>query len=490
MWAKLDGQGPLYQQVYRALRGAILSAELRPGSRVPSTRALATDLSVSRNTILLAYDQLLAEGYLTTREGSGTFVAAELPDEMTAVARAGRETTAPAGPVSPRLSAYAERLLDAARGRPITWEAADKAPRYDFRYGRPAFYDFPQETWCRLLARRARRASVRQLDYGPPEGREELRQAVAHYLLRARGVVCTAEQVLIVNGSQQALDLSARVLLDTGDGVAIEEPFYPGARLAFAAAGARLLHVPVDADGFRCADVETPPHPLRLAYVTPAHQFPTGVLMPLQRRLELLAWAERQDVMLFEDDYDSEYRYAGRPVEALQGLDRVGRVLYAGTFSKLMFPALRLGYMVVPPALVGAFSAAKATVDTGSSTLEQLTLADFMNAGHFERHLRRSRSRNAARRAALVGALQEILGDAIEIAGANAGLHIVLWLKRQAASRTSALRKRAAERGVGIYSVLPYYAEAPKKAGFLLGYASLTERDIREGVKRLAQAIG
>jgi len=489
MWAKLDGEGPLYQQVYRALRGAILSAELAPGSRVPSTRSLAADLSVSRNTILPAYQQLLAEGYLKTREGSGTFVAAELPEAMTAVARASRDTARPSRAAPPRLSAYAERLLEAAGGRPITWEFGDKPPRYDFRYGRPSFYDFPHETWCRLLARRARRASVRQLDYGAPEGRSELRQAVAEYLLRSRGVVCTAEQVLIVNGSQQALDLTARVLLDSGDGVAMEEPHYPGARLAFAAAGARLLAVAVDEEGLRCADLEPPPHPLRLAYVTPAHQFPTGVLMPLQRRLELLAWAERHDVLLFEDDYDSEYRYAGRPVEALQGLDRVGRVLYAGTFSKLMFPALRLGYLVVPRPLVKVFSAAKATVDTGSSSLEQLALADFINAGHFERHLRRSRARNAARRIALVGALQEFLGDSVEIAGANAGLHIVLWLKRFAASRASALRRRAAERGVGIYSVLPYYVLPQKRAGFLLGYASLNERDIREGVKRLAQAI-
>ncbi len=489
MWAKLDGEGPLYQQVYRALRGAILTAELAPASRVPSTRALAADLSVSRNTILLAYEQLLAEGYLTTREGSGTFVAAQLPDEMTAVARSGREPARAQRAAQPHLAAYAHRLLDAARGRAITWEDGSKAPRYDFRYGRPSFYDFPQETWCRILARRARRASVRQLDYGDPGGRAELREAITEYLLRSRGVVCTPEQVLIVNGSQQALDLTARVLLDPGDGVALEEPHYPGARLAFAAAGARLVAAPVDGDGVRCADLDPPPHPLRLAYVTPAHQFPSGVLMPLQRRLELLAWADRHDVLLFEDDYDSEYRYAGRPVEALQGLDSVGRVIYAGTFSKLMFPALRLGYLVVPGPLVAPFAAAKATADTGSSSLEQLARADFIRAGHFERHLRRSRARNAARRAVLVDALRETLGEAIEVSGANAGLHIVLWFRHVAASRASALRKRAAERGVGIYSVLPYYFTPPKRAGFLLGYAALNERDIREGVKRLAQAI-
>jgi GntR family transcriptional regulator/MocR family aminotransferase len=408
---------------------------------------------------------------------------------MTAVARSGRDGGPAPRTIQPHLSAYAERLMDASGGRPVTWEADPTPLRHDFRYGRPSFYDFPHETWCRILARRARRASVRQLDYGPPAGRPELRHAIAEYLWRSRGVVCTPEQVIVVGGSQQALDLTARVLLDSGDTVVLEEPHYPGARLAFAASGARVISAPVDEEGIQIADLDDSNGPLRLAYLTPAHQFPTGVLMPLQRRLELLAWADREDVLLFEDDYDSEFRYEGRPVESLQGLDRVGRVIYAGTFSKLMFPALRLGYLVLPKSLVAPFVAAKGTADTGSPTLEQLALADFIRAGHFERHLRRSRTRNAARRAAMVGALRQHMGDKIEISGANAGLHLLVWLRKVGARRESDLRRRAAKLGVGIYPVRPYYTTPPKRAGFILGYASLDEKEIREGIKRFAQAL-
>lgn len=487
MWT-LDGDGPLYQQVYRAARRAILTAELAPGTKVPSTRGLARDLGVSRNTVILAYDQLLAEGYIAAREGSGTFVASNLPEDLTEAIRSDRHESDRAEIFSPRLSAYGRRLADFGEHQPLTWEARGAPLSYDFRYGRPNFFDFPHDTWCRVLARRARRASVKQLDYGPPAGRDELRAAIAEYLWRSRGVVCTPEQVLVVNGSQQALDLAARVLVDPGDHVVLEEPHYPGARLAFETAGATVVAAALDDDGLR---VDSIPDDLdvRLAYVTPAHQFPTGVNMPLQRRLEVLAWAERRDALIFEDDYDSEFRYSGRPVEALQGLDRAGRVLYSGTFSKLMFPALRLGYLVLPAALVGPISAAKAVCDTGCAALDQLALADFMQQGHFDRHLRRSRTRNAKRREALLAALDRHLGDRVEITGINAGLHVLVWLQGFATRRLPALRRRAAEQGVGIYPVTPYYREAPKRAGLLLGFASLQEKEIEEGIRRLARLL-
>ena len=487
MWT-LDGDGPLYQQVYRAARRAILTAELAPGIRFPSSRALAKDLGVSRNTVILAYDQLLAEGYIAAREGSGTFVATTLPEELTEAIRADRGDDTPAEIFSPRLSVHGRRLAEIGARHQVSWESRTPALTFDFRYGRPNFFDFPHETWHRVLARRARRASVRQLDYGPPAGRDELRNAIAEYLWRSRGVVCTPEQVVVVSGSQQGLDLAARTLLDAGDRVVIEEPHYTGARIAFDAVGAEIVATALDDDGLQVSSLSDAGD-IRLAYVTPAHQFPSGVVMPIQRRLEVLAWAERSNALIFEDDYDSEYRYSGRPVEALQGLDRAGRVLYAGTFSKLMFPALRMGYLVLPAALVSPITTAKAIADTGCPALEQLALADFIHQGHFDRHLRRSRTRNAKRREALLTALARHLGDRVEVSGANAGLHVLVWLHGFAARRLPALRRRAAEQGVGVYPITPFYLTPPSRAGLLLGFASLQEKEIEEGIQRLARLL-
>jgi GntR family transcriptional regulator/MocR family aminotransferase len=257
----------------------------------------------------------------------------------------------------------------------------------------------------------------------------------------------------------------------------------------FAAAGARIVTAPVDDEGLDLSPPALAKRTSRLAYVTPSHQFPTGAIMSLSRRLALLAWADRVSAYVIEDDYDSEYRYAGRPVESLQSLDRNGRVIYLGTFSKLMFPALRIGYLVLPAALVRPFVTAKALADTGSSTLEQLALADFIREGHFERHIRRSRTRNAARRATLLEAIAEHLGELVEVAGANAGLHVLLWLRGIRAARVGALIKRAAAKGVGVYSIAPFYVDPPDRAGLLLGYASLTAEEIQEGIARLAEVL-
>ncbi|MEA2626622.1 MAG: GntR family transcriptional regulator / MocR family aminotransferase, partial [Candidatus Binatota bacterium] len=386
MTVPLDGDGPLYRQIYRALRSEILGGRLGPGDRLPSTRALAADAGVSRNIAVLAYDQLLAEGYALARRGSGTVVA-PLPEKtLLRPATAAPKTLQR----SPKLAPAGKRVLELyGRGR-LRWEIHGPRMPYDFRFGRPSFGDFPHATWCRLLGRRARRASIRDLDYGAAEGRIELREAIAERLRRLRGVDCDAERIVVVNGSQQALDLVARLLLAPGDGVLIEEPHYAGARSVFLAAGARLLPSPVDGDGMQVPRRKASGASPRLAYVTPSHQFPTGAVMPLARRLELLTWAEHHGVVIFEDDYDSEYRYGGAPVPALQGLDRSGLVIYGGTFSKLMFPALRLGYVVLPEALLTPMIAAKALADTGCATLEQLTLADFIREGHFDRHVRRS----------------------------------------------------------------------------------------------------
>jgi GntR family transcriptional regulator / MocR family aminotransferase len=481
----VPGDGLLHTQLYRRLRAKILLGELAPGARLPSTRALAGDEGVSRNTVLRAYDQLLGEGYAAARPGSGTTVARNLPDAVAYVARSGAHRR-PTHGNPPRLSSYAARLP----ARIPSWSAPHPGLPYDFRYGRPSFADFPHAIWRRLLARRARRASAGDLDYGEPAGLPALRTAIAAYLIRARALDCRPEQVVVVHGSQQGLDLVARVLLDPGDRVVVEEPHYSGMRAVMAAGGARLVPVPVDADGMDVGRAGRTTAGARLACVTPSHQFPTGTVMTLARRIALLAWAERASAFVLEDDYDSEYRYAGRPIESLQGLDRTGRVIYLGTFSKVLFPALRLGYLVLPEALVERFVAAKAVADTGSPGLEQRVLADFITQGHFDRHLRRTRARNRVRRAALIAAIEEHLGRRVELSGTDAGLHVLLWLRGIPARATDALIARAAALGVGVYSPAPFYLGAPPCAGLLLGHASLGEEAIREGIRRLAQAFG
>lgn len=487
MFVKVDGQGPLSAQISRSFRRAVLAGELSPATRLPSSRALAQELGVSRNTVLLAYDQLLAEGYVVGRGGSGTYVTSALPDTALPT-DAGRESPG-VPPVSPpRLSAYGRRLVQAPIP-PFPSSPPDGRLRHDFRYGVPTVREFPHGTWRRLLARRARAASPGSMSYGPPEGYPPLRAAIAAYLRRARGVGCDREQVVVVNGSQQALDLTARALLDPGDRVVIEEPHYQGARLVFLAAGARLVPGPVDADGLDIGRLPQEGARARLAYVTPSHQFPTGVVMSLGRRLALLEWARRADAHVIEDDYDSEYRYEGRPIEAVQGLDRAGRVIYVGTLSKVLFPALRLGYLVLPEPLVEAFRRAKWATDRHTGTLEQEVLAEFIGDGHFERHLRRSRTRNAARRAALLDAVATHLGDRVEVVGANAGVHLLVWLRGIAPMALAPLVRRAAGVGVGVYPVAPYYLTPPRQAGLLLGYAALTEPEIRAGIRRLASVL-
>jgi len=481
MWLELDGEGALHRQAYRALRSAILAGRLGAGSRLPSSRGLARELGIARNTAIAACEQLVAEGYAVTRHGAGTFVAERLPETAARAPRA----RAPRRRV--RLSSHGERLRRAAPRGGLSWNPPRAQLPYDFRYGEPAYPDLPYATWCRLLARHARRATRRDLDYGPPGGAPELREALAGYLARARGVDCEPAQVLVVQGSQQAIDLSARLLLDPGDGAVIEDPHYPALRLALAAAGAEIVALPVDGEGLPVERL--PERGARLACVTPSHQFPTGAVMPLARRLALLAWARDADAFVLEDDYDSEFRYDGRPLESLQGLDRDERVLYVGTMSKVLFPSLRIGYLVVPEPLVDVFLAAKAVADTGSAGLEQRALAELIADGSFERHLRRARSRHGARRRALVEAIGEHLGDAVEVTGANAGLHVVLWVRGAPAERAAELRQRAATFGVGVYSVRPFYRRAPGRAGLLLGYGSLDLDAIREGVRRLASAI-
>jgi GntR family transcriptional regulator/MocR family aminotransferase len=330
--------------------------------------------------------------------------------------------------------------------------------------------------------------SVRRLAYQPPGGAVELREALAGYLARARGVVCAPEQIVIVHGSQQAIDLTARLLVDPGDGVVLEEPHYTGFSFCLNAAGAKLLHVPVDDQGL-CTDELAAIEDARLACVTPSHQFPTGAVLSLPRRLALLDWAAQHDAYVLEDDYDGEFRFDGKPIECLQALDHGGRVLYAGTASKLLFPSLRIGWLIAPPDLTPHFVNAKALADTGTASIEQLALADFIREGHLERHARRARNRTAARRVALLEAIEREFGDRARVLGASAGLHVLLQLPDLPAIATRRLRAACRERGVGVYPAATFYARPPEHAELLLGYAALGEGAIREGVARLRDAL-
>jgi GntR family transcriptional regulator / MocR family aminotransferase len=455
------------------LRTAILSGTFAVGAKLPSTRDLAEHLGISRTVTLLAYDQLLAEGYAETRAGSGTYVSRGV----------GAGTISTERRVKVRLSRFGESAASAWSRMDIPSRPAPALP-YDFAYGRSDLQTFPFELWRRTLLRCSRKASFSKLDYGPSGGSMALREAICTHLRRSRAVNCEAAQVIVVNGSQQALDLIARVLIERGDPVAIEDPGYQGTREALRAVGARLLPVEVDGDGLN--PTRLPAH-ARLAMVTPSHQFPTGAILPLARRLELLRWARKTRAVIVEDDYDGEFRYADQPLESLQGLDREGRVIYIGTFSRTIFSALRIGYLIVPKTLVGAFAAAKWLCDRHTATLEQETLAEFISSGMYERYLRRVRRRTAARRNLLLECIEKHLGDRVEVSGDGAGAHIVLWPRARFSEE--AVITEAASRGVGVYGISPYYLKRPMRSGILLGYSRMRESQIQEGVRRLSQLI-
>lgn len=499
MLIELDGRGALYRQVYRGLRAQILTAQLPAGAQLPASRVLAQDLRVSRNTIVQAYDQLLVEGYIQGKTGSGTFVASALPDPSLRVGGPGDEPWAstsiadtdsksPKGP-APELSEAAKRLAARVPQAPrLSWSSGAKAPVCDFRYGAPSFDDLPIAAWSRILARRARSVSAKRLSYDAPAGASELRDALARYLNHSRGVRCDAEQIIITYGTQQAVNLTLDVLVDAKDRVAIEDPQYFGFSLPLLARGVHLAPIATDAQGLRVDALESS-SPCKLICVTPSHQFPGGGLMPLPRRLELIELARRWGAAILEDDYDSEFRYDGRPVSCLQGLDEGNQVIYVGSASKLLFPSLRIGWMVVPRPLVGDFQRAKAVADTGTPGIEQLAFADFLREGHLERHLRRQRLKNSAKRDLLLGEVDRHLGSKAEVAGTAAGVHLVLRLGAYRAQQERDIRDACRERGVGIYPLAPAFAKQPTQAGFILGYASLSHREIQAGVAVLAEVL-
>jgi GntR family transcriptional regulator / MocR family aminotransferase len=465
--------GPLFRQVYLRLREAILSGAFHSGEKLPSTRDLAEQLGISRTVVLLAYDQLLAEGFVVGRSGSGTFVSSGV---------GGGQPTPSASSAELRLSRFGSSAA-------IAWSRINYPQRrqrslpYDFAYGRSDLQNFPFEMWRRTLLRCARKAPISEFDYGPASGNIALREAICVHLRRSRAVICDASQVIVVNGSQQALDLIARILIERGDRVAIEDPSYQGTREILSATGAHLLPVAVDRDGLDPAKLPA----ARIAFVTPSHQFPTGAILPLTRRLALLEWAKRRNAVIVEDDYDGEFHYEGQPLESLQGLDREGRVIYIGTFSRTVFSSLRIGYLIAPKRLIAAFTAAKWLCDRHTATLEQQALAKFISQGIYERYLRRVRRRNAARRQALLDAIGKWIGDRVEITGDGAGAHVVLWPRQRI--REEAVMKSAESLGVGIYGISPYFLRPPFRTGIMLGYARMREREIREGIRRLSKVV-
>ncbi|WP_437689961.1 PLP-dependent aminotransferase family protein [Sorangium sp. So ce176] len=476
---------PLHRQVYEALRGAIFAGRLRSGSKLPSTRALAAHLSLSRNTVLGAYAQLLAEGYLRGRIGSGTYVADALPERLLLA----RRDPAPKLSPAPDGAALSQRgALVAGAPSPFRRGSEPLGPAgWAFQVGVPAFDAFPAATWGRLMSRRWDRSWRALLPRHEPQGHAPLRRAIADYLVTARGVRCTPEQVVVVSGAQQAISLAAEVLLDPGDEAWVEDPGYTAARSALVAAGAVAVPVPVDGEGLDVAAAVRRSASARLAVVTPSHQFPLGVTMSLGRRLALLDWARSSGGWVFEDDYDSEFRYAGRPLAALQGLSPDARVIYAGTFSKVLSPSLRLGYVVVPEGLVDAFAAAKALADVSSPSLEQAVLADFMVEGHFARHVRRMRVLYERRQAALVEAAARELPGLLEVLPAPAGMHLLGWLPPGRPDRAAA--ERAVANGVRCAALSDLRVDAAGRGALLLGYAAVPEDAIDEGVRRLATAL-
>ena len=450
---------PFYRQIYDGYRAAILSGRLRPGERLPSTRALATELNISRLPVVNAFEQLLHEGYIEGRAGSGTYVKDSIPDELARPAAALPETAAaPLRPAPPHLG--------------------------PFRVSLPALDRFPLRLWSRLVSKHARQLTIEQMAYGDAAGHAPLRRAVADYLRTSRAVHCEASEVLIVSGSQMALQICALALLGRGKTVCIEEPGYPGARDALAGTGARIVPVPVDGEGIIVDEIG---RKVRAVYVTPSHQYPLGMSMSASRRLALLEWARRSGAWIIEDDYDSEYRYASRPLGALQGMDTASRVIYIGTFSRVLFPSLRLGYVVVPRDLMDSFVRHRESIDLFSPLLEQLVVTEFLTEGHFGRHVRRMRALYEKRRDALVRGLREHAGGLVPH-NIDAGLHISAFLPEGMDDRI--VVREAGQRGIDAIALSSCYAGPRTKSGLVLGFGGTSERRIAMACRTLGEVLG
>lgn len=468
------------RQIYKALKAQIADGIYGLDGSLPSSRGLAAELKVSRTTVTAAYEQLAAEGFIDMRQGTRPRVVAAVIN---------RDHTP--GPARPRgimrLSAYGERL----RTIPPRLEETSPRAAIEFRYGDLAPSDFPVLAWKRAVVAAIMQQPGR-LAYDDPRGSRRLRIALQGYLWRARTLRCDLDQIIIVNGSQQGLDLCARLLLDADSRFVVENPCYAMARQIFAGTGAIPISVPVDKDGLDTGLLKG--IGARLAYVTPSHQFPLGSVMPISRRHELLEWAQTVDAYVVEDDYDSEYRYDINPVPPLHGLEDSGNVIYLGTVSKTLSPTLRIGYLIVPPQLQTVFAIAKQLIDRHTPAIEQEALAALLESGAYEGHVRRVRRRNGDRRQTLLNVLKHTFGDRIAIEGADAGLHIVVWFRDLPASFETALVEGALALGVGVYTISSLYdpelpGDRPGRVGLVMGYAALDTRRIERGIYLLNQAV-
>lgn len=494
-----DVPEPLFRQLYGELRQAILGGRLMPGVRMPASRAFADELRVSRNTVLGAYEQLLSEGYLEMRPGSGTYVAADLPDLAPERPATRHNSAKPmsggtkTGTIAPaELAKRAATLIDPEAASRVSSDRIDGSPWSPcFAPGIPDCSDFPFGVWSRLLAKSWRDPKVALVNGGDPGGYLPLREAVADYLRQVRGVDCRAEDVLIVSGIRQAVDLTCRLLLDPGDPVWIERPGFPGLRAAIAAQGGKLIHVPVDEEGLDVADGLRQAPKARLACVAPSHQYPLGVVMSLQRRLALLAWAREAKAWVLEDDYDSEYRYTGRPLAALRSLDDDGRVIYMGSLSKLLFPSLRLGYLVAPPQLTAALRQARAVIDDQPAMSTQPALAAFFQSGLLTAHVRRMRKLYAHRQQLLLAAAARHLAGRIELRPDEAGLHLVGQLVGTLATQYDDETVSGMLRQAGlVVPPLSRYDVGPQgRRGLMFGYAAVPDARIEPAIARIAQVL-
>ena len=470
---------PLQVQIFDQIRSAILAGRLAPGAALPSSRSLATEMSVSRNTVLGAYDRLLAEGYVEGRTGSGTRVSGVLPDNLVESPK----KLAPSNTrqtLSGKVSSLARSM---SKGNYHRRHSASGVRA--FRPGLPDLENFPFQLWGRIIARFWRHPPRPLLHSSDLGGYLPLRQSIAAYLGAVRGLHCSAEQIMITSGAQQALDLISRAIIDPGDGVWVEDPGYAGLGATLVAAGAKLFHVPVDDQGISVAAGRRMATNAVLAAVTPSHQFPLGVTMSLARRLELLDWARKANAWILEDDYDSEFRYGGRPLSALHGLDEEYRVIYVGTFSKVLFPSLRLGYVVVPEQLLDTFQDLRASIDDHPALALQPALHAFFEEGHFAAHVRRQRKLYAARQQFLINSLQGQASGLLRVDPHDAGMHLVADINPASKLPDREISARAATIGLSVPALSDYFEGREAKPGLILGYAGLDETEIRRDVKKL-----
>ena len=474
---------PVYGQVYDWFRTAIIEGWMRPGQRIPSTRIMAAELRISRLSVSNAYEQLQAEGYLETFVGSGTCVARTIPDEALVPADAGEKRRSEQVVPSPKRRTVSARGLSLL---PVTSEPWLQH-RGAFRVTMPALDEFPVKIWSKLVTRHCRTQSRTMMAYGDAMGYLPFRNAITEYLKTYRGVRCEPSQVLVTTGSQQGLQITAHALLDAGDQVLIEDPGYPGARLAFISAGAELVAAPLDDDGMIVPKTNRRRGHAHVAYLTPSHQYPLGMTMSAARRMSILNWANTTGSWIIEDDYDSEYRFDRRPIASLQGMDAHGRVIYIGTFSKILFPALRVGYVVVPKDLVPVFSAVRDAEDIFSSTFYQAVLTDFIHEGHFARYIRHLRMLYLERRENLVNAMRKEIGNDLQVVGSDAGMHLVGLLPP--AVDDMKVSEEAARNGISAMPLSICCLKPPVRGGLILGYAGSNPRQINEGVRKLSLII-